>query len=311
MKGWQYQRGSYPETFAHLYGKGRVFYSTLAHREDSWLKPEVQTVVFSGLHWVVGDTEADVTPNLAQTCPEANTLPVQPPPAPKPLLPPRRSRPNNTLTEAEKAAGWKLLFNGTDFAGWHNFKQEGVRPGWQVRDGAMVCVDPHTAGDLVTTQAYASFELELDYNITAGGQQRDHVPRHRRRPAHVVDRARVPVARQREGSGPAALRLALRPVPAADRPGHGQASGRDQTRWANGTTCVCSSAGTKCEHDINGQKYLEYVLGSDDFKARVAKSKFGKMPGFATATTGWIGLQGDHGAVSFRNIKIRPLPDDK
>ena len=85
MKGWQYQRGSYPETFAHLYGKGRVFYSTLAHREDSWLKPEVQSVVVSGLRWVVGDTEADLTPNFAQTCPEANTLPVQPPPTPKPV----------------------------------------------------------------------------------------------------------------------------------------------------------------------------------------------------------------------------------
>ena len=67
----------------------------------------------------------------------------------------------------------------------------------------------------------------------------------------------------------------------------------------------------KCEHDINGQKYLEYVLGSDDFKARVAKSKFAKMPGFATSATGWIGLQGDHGAVSFRNVKVRPLPDDQ
>ena len=84
MKGWQYQRGTYPETMSHLYGKGRVFYTTLAHREDSWLKPEVQTVILAGLHWVVGDTQADTTPNLAQTCPEATRLPIQPPPAPKP-----------------------------------------------------------------------------------------------------------------------------------------------------------------------------------------------------------------------------------
>ena len=48
----------------------------------------------------------------------------------------------NSLTDAEKAAGWKLLFNGKDFNGWHNFKAEGVRPGWQVKDGALVCVDP-------------------------------------------------------------------------------------------------------------------------------------------------------------------------
>ena len=61
-------------------------------------------------------------------------------------------------------------------------------------------------------------------------------------------------------------------------------------------------------HEINGVKYFEYVLGSDDFNARVAKSKFSKMPNFAKANSGYIALQGDHGSVSFRNIKIRPLP---
>jgi hypothetical protein len=64
----------------------------------------------------------------------------------------------------------------------------------------------------------------------------------------------------------------------------------------------------KCEHDINGVKYFEYVLHSEDFNSRVAKSKFGRMPNFAKFDTGFIGLQGDHGSVSFRNIKIRPIP---
>ena len=75
----------------------------------------------------------------------------------------------NALTDAEKAAGWKLLFDGKDLAGWHNFKKEGVRPGWQVKDGALVCVDPHDAGDIVTTDQFDSFELQLDYNISVGG----------------------------------------------------------------------------------------------------------------------------------------------
>ncbi|MHB1034152.1 MAG: basic secretory protein-like protein [Pirellulales bacterium] len=63
----------------------------------------------------------------------------------------------------------------------------------------------------------------------------------------------------------------------------------------------------KCEHAINGVKYFDYVLGSDDFKQRVANSKFGAMPLFAKSDTGYIVLQGDHGEVSFRNIKIRPI----
>jgi len=54
-------------------------------------------------------------------------------------------------------------------------------------------------------------------------------------------------------------------------------------------------------------KYLEYVLGSDDFKQRVAKSKFAKYPFFLKSDSGYIGIQGDHGVCSFRNIKIRPI----
>ena len=67
----------------------------------------------------------------------------------------------------------------------------------------------------------------------------------------------------------------------------------------------------KCEHIINGVKYFEYVLGSEDFKNRVANSKFAKMPHFAQFDSGYIGLQGDHGQVSFRNIKIRPVTPKK
>src|SRR5688572_17247703 len=43
----------------------------------------------------------------------------------------------NTLTAAEKAAGWKLLFDGRTTAGWRGFKAEAPDPGWQARDGAL------------------------------------------------------------------------------------------------------------------------------------------------------------------------------
>src|SRR3569832_1628863 len=72
----------------------------------------------------------------------------------------------NTLTPEEKSAGWKLLFNGHDLNGWHNFKKEGVKPGWQVKDGTLACVDPHNAGDIVTSEQFDWFELQLDYNIS-------------------------------------------------------------------------------------------------------------------------------------------------
>ena len=44
----------------------------------------------------------------------------------------------NTLSPAEKADGWRLLFDGKSFAGWHNFKMDSVRPGWQVTNNTLV-----------------------------------------------------------------------------------------------------------------------------------------------------------------------------
>ena len=57
--------------------------------------------------------------------------------------------------------------------------------------------------------------------------------------------------------------------------------------------------------------YDPMILGSGDFKPRVAKSKFGNMSLFAKSDIGYIALEGDHGQVSFRNIKIRPIQAKK
>src|SRR5947207_7958356 len=75
----------------------------------------------------------------------------------------------NKLTDAEKAAGWKLLFDGKTTDGWHNFKKSDVAPGWNVVDGALVCVDPKKAGDIVTADQFDWFELKLEYNISEAG----------------------------------------------------------------------------------------------------------------------------------------------
>src|SRR5207247_9454392 len=75
----------------------------------------------------------------------------------------------NQLTAEEKKAGWKLLFDGKSFDGWHNFREQGVRPGWQVKDGMLVCADPQNAKDIVTKDKYDWFELSIEYNITNGG----------------------------------------------------------------------------------------------------------------------------------------------
>jgi type 1 glutamine amidotransferase len=72
MKGPMYQREPYPETWARMDGKGRVFYTSMGHREDVWSKPEFQGLVLGALRWITGEVEVDVTPNIKEVTPEAD-----------------------------------------------------------------------------------------------------------------------------------------------------------------------------------------------------------------------------------------------
>jgi len=213
----------------------------------------------------------------------------------------------NTLTAAEKAAGWQLLFDGRSFAGWHNFKQAGIRPGWQVKDGALVCADPHNASDIVTADTFDWFELQLDYNISEAGNSGIMF--------HVTNDGGAVWATgpefQLEDNVKAVDKIrcgwlyALYQPPVDEKTGKILDATQPVGEW-NHVRLIVSPE--KCVHEINGVKYFEYVLGSEDFNARVARSKFSKMPFFAKSSSGFIALQGDHGSVSFRNIKLRPLP---
>lgn len=70
-----YQRPNYPETWARMEGKGRVFYSSMGHREDVWTNPVFQGVLAGGINWAVRNVDADVTPNIEKLTPQANTMP--------------------------------------------------------------------------------------------------------------------------------------------------------------------------------------------------------------------------------------------
>ncbi len=208
----------------------------------------------------------------------------------------------NTLTDQERKAGWHLLFDGKTLNGWHNFRRPDIRPGWQVQNGTLICADPRNAGDIVTIGKYDWFELSVDYNITPAGNSGIMY--------HVTDDGttvwqtgpEVQLLDNKEGKDPNKAawlyQLYTTDTDATKPPG----------QW-NRLRILISPE--KCEHVMNGVKYFEYVLGSEDFNARVAKSKFGKMPYFAKSNIGYIALQGDHGQISFRNVKIRPIIPEK
>lgn len=61
----------YPNTWARMHGQGRVFYSSMGHREDVWQSDVFEKVLLGGLQWAAGDVRAEPTPNLQQAAPEA------------------------------------------------------------------------------------------------------------------------------------------------------------------------------------------------------------------------------------------------
>jgi hypothetical protein len=214
----------------------------------------------------------------------------------------------NTLTDSEKAEGWKLLFDGKSFDGWHNFKENRVRPGWKIQHGTLACIDPQKAGDIVTKEKFDWFELSLEYNISEAGnsgimfhitndgsrmwqsgpeiQLEDNVKAHDPIRCGWMYQLYQPENDPKTG----------KPIDATKPVG----------QW-NKVDFVLEAPPGKSSLSINGVKYYEFVYNSDDFKERIAKSKFKGMPYFAKSNSGFIGLQGDHGAVAFRNIKLRPM----
>jgi type 1 glutamine amidotransferase len=48
-------------TWAKMYGKGRVYYSTLGHPKDNWDDPRLQEMYTEAIKWSMGLVNADVT----------------------------------------------------------------------------------------------------------------------------------------------------------------------------------------------------------------------------------------------------------
>ncbi|HTS87639.1 MAG TPA: DUF1080 domain-containing protein [Gemmatimonadales bacterium] len=209
--------------------------------------------------------------------------------------------PPNTLTAAEKSAGWRLLFDGKTTKGWRGYQKKDVPAGWVVEDGTLTRVA--SAGDLITLRQYKDFELSLEWKISEGGNSgvmyrvtEGSEETYMTGPEmQVLDDARHPDGKSRLTAAGADYGLYPAPAGIVRPPGE----------WNQIRIVV---RGHHVEHWMNGVKVVEYELESPDWEARVAKSKFKQWPGYGRAPKGHIALQ-DHGdRVWFRSIKIRELP---
>jgi hypothetical protein len=205
-----------------------------------------------------------------------------------------------TLTAAEKAAGWKLLFDGTSLAGWRSYKTEQPPTGWRVENGELSRVGD--GGDLMTAEQFDNFEMRFEWKISQNGN------------SGIIYRI-GPDGEYPWSTGPefqvlhnAGHKDGANPMTSAGANYAVNPPIKDVTKpvgeWNDARLVV---NGNHVEHWMNGVKLLEYEIGSPDWEARVKASKFATMPGYGRMKRGYIALQ-DHGnLVTYRNIKIRKL----
>ena len=218
----------------------------------------------------------------------------------------------NTLSEAEKADGWQLLFNGKNLEGWRNFRKKTIGSAWKVEDNAIALTKAQgndgwqvkDGGDIITDKEYQNYELTIEWKIQNCGnsgiifnvfenEKFDYVwqtgPE-----MQVLDNLCHPDSRintHRAGDLYDMIACKYETVKPAGQ-------------WNQARLIIKNG---KTEHWLNGRKLVEYEMFTKEWQAMIAKSKFKDMKGFGTYKKGHIALQ-DHGdLVWYRNIKIKEL----
>jgi Domain of Unknown Function (DUF1080) len=209
----------------------------------------------------------------------------------------------NTLTKAEKKAGWKLLFDGKTTKGWVGYKSPAIPDSWKVIKGVLTL--DGKGGDIMTEAEYQDFELVLDWKIASGGNSgliyrvahTDEAPYMSGPEYQLLDDAKHPDATAgKDGNHRAgSLYDVYAPAKSVVKPAD---------EW-NRTRLVVN--GNHVEHWLNGEKVVEAELGSADWNTRVAASKWKKAEKYGKMAKGHIDLQ-DHGdKIELRSIKILEL----
>lgn len=218
----------------------------------------------------------------------------------------------NTLSAEEKAAGWRLLWDGKTTEGWRSARSADFpKSGWTIRDGELICNETGggeatAGGDIITREKFSDFDLRVDFKITPGANSgiKTFVDTELNRDKgsslgpefQILDDEKHPDAKLgRNGNRTIGSLYDLIPAPANKKvmpPG----------QWNQARIL---SVGNTVTFWLNGSQTVQFVRGSKEWREAVASSKFKPIPGFGEVKEGHILLQ-DHGnQVHFRNIKIR------
>lgn len=218
--------------------------------------------------------------------------------------------PLNTLSDEEKKAGFKLLFDGKTTDGWRGYKMKDMPPGWKVIDGILTRTTGGAGGkgagggdDIVTVDQYDNFELRLEWRVGRGVNsgilyraiEDAATSWHVAPEMQVLDNEGWNDKNKFHQAG------ALYDLYAPSKN-----AARDPGKW-NEVKIVAK--GNHVEHWLNGEKVVEYEVDSDDWKERVAKSKFKGFEKFGKAKKGHIVLQDHSGNIEYRNVRLREITE--
>lgn len=231
----------------------------------------------------------------------------------------------NTLSNWEKAQGWKLLWDGETTEGWRGAKIDGFpAKGWSIEDGQLIVEasgggEARHGGDIITTEEFTEFEVQVDFKITGGANSgiKYFVDPDLLKGEgsaiglefQILDDERHPDAKQ----GVAGNRTmgSLYDLITAANLSEITRTGKRVNPPGSWNRARIVVKGRNVEHWLNDFKVVEYQRGTQMYRALVAYSKYAQWPNFGEWESGPILLQ-DHGdRVAFRSIKIRDLSSER
>jgi hypothetical protein len=181
--------------------------------------------------------------------------------------------------------GFVPLFNGKDTEGWHLRRKDGHNS-WTITDGVLKnTVNPGEHGtDLVTDKKFWNFTVRYEYMVPDKSNSGFYL-----RGRHELQIFGDFKDGKPTKNGNGAIYNQTAPSVFASKPG-------DEWQTAEATII-----GNKITVTLNGKKIHDNVVCD--------KATGSEIDGKVNEP-GPIFLQGDHGTVSFRNIRIKELPKD-
>ena len=218
----------------------------------------------------------------------------------------------NTLTEAEKAEGWQLLFDGQTLDGWRSYNRDTLAGGWHVVEGCIQASGEGSDGHgyIVTDKKFANFELVWDWKLTNGGNSGMlyHVVE---RPQFSVPYVTAPeyqlidVEGWEQKNAPHKLEdwQKIGVDYAMHLPDYSKMHINPVGEW-NSSKIIFDNG--HVEHWLNGEKIVEFEAWTDDWFVRKASGKWTMAPEYGLCNTGLLCLQ-DHGDPASSRSRNSPL----